>query len=118
MDPQQQFCRNRACRAYGRKGEGHVVIHSRAERRYRCKRCRRTFAETVGTAHAAVVSSGTAALHVALLALEVGPGDEVIVPAFTWVSTANVVECMGATPRFLPRSRVRNTTIRSASPSL
>jgi transposase-like protein len=50
MDPQQQFCRNRACRAYGRKGEGHVVIHSRAERRYRCRRCRRTFAETAGTA--------------------------------------------------------------------
>ena len=50
MDPQQQFCRNRACRAYGRKGEGHVVIHSRRERRYQCKRCRRTFAETVGTA--------------------------------------------------------------------
>src|SRR5215213_7224903 len=50
MDPQQQFCRNRACRAYGRKGEGHVVIPSRAERRYRCKRCRRTFAETAGTA--------------------------------------------------------------------
>src|SRR5215217_6101728 len=50
MDPEEQFCRNRACRAYGRKGEGHVVIHSRAERRYRCKRCRRTFAETAGTA--------------------------------------------------------------------
>ena len=50
MDPQQQFCRNRACWAYGRGGEGHVVIHSRAERRYRCKRCRRTVAETAGTA--------------------------------------------------------------------
>src|SRR5215213_7741759 len=50
MDPQQQFCRNWACRAYGRTGEGHVVIHSRAERRYQCKRCRRTFAETAGTA--------------------------------------------------------------------
>ena len=50
MDPQDHFCRNRACRAYGRAGEGHVVIHSRAERRYRCKRCRRTFAETAGTA--------------------------------------------------------------------
>ena len=50
MDPQDQFCRNRACRAYGRKGEGHVVIHSRAERRYQCTRCRRTFAETAGTA--------------------------------------------------------------------
>ena len=50
MDPQAQFCRNRACRAYGRKGDGHVVIHSRAERRYQCKRCRRTFAATAGTA--------------------------------------------------------------------
>jgi hypothetical protein len=50
MDPQQQFCRNRACWAYGRVGGGHVVIHSRVERRYRCKRCRRTFAETAGTA--------------------------------------------------------------------
>jgi hypothetical protein len=50
MDPQRQFCRNRACWAYGRRGEGHVVIHSRGERRYQCKRCRRTFVETAGTA--------------------------------------------------------------------
>ena len=53
-------------------------------------------AGAVGTAHAAVVSSGTAALHVALLALEVGPGDEVIVPAYTFPATANVVELCGA----------------------
>jgi perosamine synthetase len=50
----------------------------------------------VGTAHAAVVSSGTAALHLALLALEIGPGDEVIVPAYTFPATANVVELCGA----------------------
>jgi transposase-like protein len=50
MDPQRQFCRNLACRAYGRAGEGHIVIHGRAERRYRCKRCRRTFVEGAGTA--------------------------------------------------------------------
>ena len=50
MDPQDQCCRNQACRASGRKGEGHVVIHSRRERRYECKRCRRTCAETAGTA--------------------------------------------------------------------
>jgi transposase-like protein len=50
MDPQRQFCRNPACRAYGRAGEGHVVIHSRAERRYRCKRCRRTFVGAAGAA--------------------------------------------------------------------
>jgi perosamine synthetase len=52
-------------------------------------------AEAVGTAHAAVVSSGTAALHLALLALEIGPGDEVIVPAYTFPATANVVELCG-----------------------
>jgi perosamine synthetase len=53
-------------------------------------------AEAVGTAHAAVVSSGTAALHVALLALGIGPGDEVIVPAYTFPATGNVVELCGA----------------------
>jgi perosamine synthetase len=53
-------------------------------------------AGVVGTAHAAAVSSGTAALHVALLALEVGPGDEVIVPAYTFPATANAVELCGA----------------------
>jgi len=53
-------------------------------------------ARAVGTAHAAAVSSGTAALHLALLALEVGPGDEVIVPAYTFPATANVVELCGA----------------------
>src|ERR687898_3328989 len=50
MDPHRQFCHNRRCRAYGRLGEGHVVIHSQKERRYRCKRCGRTFSETQGTA--------------------------------------------------------------------
>jgi perosamine synthetase len=55
-----------------------------------------SIADAVGTAHAAVVSSGTAALHLALLALEIGPGDEVIVPAYTFPATANVVELCGA----------------------
>ena len=50
----------------------------------------------VGTAHAAAVSSGTAALHLALLALEIGVGDEVIVPAYTFPATANAVELCGA----------------------
>ncbi len=53
-------------------------------------------AEAFGTAHAAAVSSGTAALHLALLALGIGPGDEVIVPAYTFPATANVVELCGA----------------------
>lgn len=49
---------------------------------------------------AAATSSCTTALHLAVAALGLKPGDEVVVPAFTWVSTANVVEYMGATPRF------------------
>lgn len=53
-------------------------------------------AQAVGTAHAAAVSSGTAALHLALLAVEIGRGDEVIVPAYTFPATANAVELCSA----------------------
>jgi perosamine synthetase len=55
-------------------------------------------ASAAGTAHAAAVSSGTAALHVAVLALGIGPGDEVLVPAYTFPATANVVALAGAKP--------------------
>jgi perosamine synthetase len=48
------------------------------------------------TGHAVAVSSGTAALHLAVLALGIGPGDEVVVPAYTFPATANVVELAGA----------------------
>src|SRR3954454_3932702 len=48
----------------------------------------------------AATSSCTTALHIAVAALGLKPGDEVIVPAFAWVATANVVEYMGATPIF------------------
>jgi perosamine synthetase len=48
--------------------------------------------------HAVVVSSGTAALHLSVLALGIGPGDEVIVPAYTFPATANVVALAGASP--------------------
>lgn len=50
MNPHEQFCHNKECRAYARKGEGHIVIHSRKECRYQCKRCRHTFSQTTGTA--------------------------------------------------------------------
>jgi len=59
------------------------------------------FAERVGVAHAVALSSGTAALHLALLLVGVGPGDEVLVPSFTFVATANAVVYRGATPVFV-----------------
>lgn len=61
----------------------------------------RKLADFIGVDYAVCVSSGTAALHLALLSLGVGPGDEVIVPAFSFVATANVVELVGATPIFV-----------------
>ncbi len=61
----------------------------------------REFCETVGVPYAAALSSGTAALHLALLMLGVGPGDEVIISTFTFAATANAVMYMGATPVFI-----------------
>ncbi len=54
----------------------------------------------VGTPHAIAVSSGTAALHLACRAAGLGPGDEVIVPAFTFVASASAARYVGATPVF------------------
>ena len=59
------------------------------------------FAQRHRVDHALATTSCTTALHLALAALGVGPGDEVIVPAFTWVATANVVLYCGATPVFV-----------------
>ncbi|MEO8435206.1 MAG: DegT/DnrJ/EryC1/StrS family aminotransferase [Pyrinomonadaceae bacterium] len=65
------------------------------------ERFERAFADFCGVRHAVSCNSGTAALHVALLALGVGPGDEVIVPTLTFVATANAVTYCGARPRFV-----------------
>ena len=59
------------------------------------------FGERHQVKHALAVSNCTTALHLALLAVGVKPGDEVIVPAFTWVSTANAVVYCNATPIFV-----------------
>ena len=58
------------------------------------------FSAFSGSPYSAAVSSCNAALHIAMAALKLKPGDEVIVPALTWVSSANVVEYMGAKPVF------------------
>ena len=61
----------------------------------------KSFAEFCETKHALAVSNGTVALHLALLALDIQANDEVIVPSFTWVSTAAAVRYVGAKPVFI-----------------
>lgn len=60
-----------------------------------------SFAEAHDTAHCVAVSSGTDALYLGLLGLGVGPGDEVVVPANTFIATAEAVSHTGANPRFV-----------------
>ena len=56
------------------------------------------FAQHTGARHAAAVTSGTAALMCALMGAGIGPGDEVIVPAYTWIASASAVAMVGAIP--------------------
>lgn len=60
----------------------------------------RAFAERVGAEHAVAVSSCTTALHLSLVVLGVGPGDEVVVPSLSFIATANAVRYTGAQPVF------------------
>jgi pyridoxal phosphate-dependent aminotransferase EpsN len=62
-------------------------------------------AARVGVAHAAALSSGTAALHLALEMLGVGPGDEVLTSTFTFAATVNAIRYVGATPVFIDSDR-------------
>lgn len=59
------------------------------------------FAEFCGTRYAVATSNGTMALHLALLSIGIGPGDEVIVPTLTFIATANAVTYTGARPVFV-----------------
>ncbi len=65
----------------------------------------RKFAEYLGVRHAITTTSGTTALHLALVAAGVGPGDEVIIPAFTMIATAAAVCYTGAKPVFVETDR-------------
>ncbi len=69
----------------------HAMYHERFEK---------AFAEYVGTRHAVCLPSCTSAIHLALAALGVGEGDEVVVPDVTWIATAAPIEYVGATPVF------------------
>lgn len=69
------------------------------------RRFEREFAEWLGVKHAIAVSNGTVALHLALLALDVRPGDEVIIPNLTFASPANMAILAGARPVFVDVTR-------------
>src|SRR4051812_14444773 len=66
----------------------------------RVARFERAFAAYVGASHSVAVNSGTAALHLSLLAARIGEGDEVVTTPMTFCATANVIVHAGATPRF------------------
>jgi UDP-4-amino-4-deoxy-L-arabinose-oxoglutarate aminotransferase len=61
--------------------------------------------DITGAQYAVALSSATAGMHLLLKALDIGPGDEVITPSMTWVSTANQIELCGATPVFVDVNR-------------
>ena len=69
------------------------------------------FAEFLGVKHAVAVASGTAALHLACLALDLGPEDEVLCPALTFVATANAIRYTGARPSFVDISGPDNLNL-------
>lgn len=81
------------CAAVERVLRGGMLVHGEE-----CEAFEAELASYLGVSDVLVVSSGTAALHLALLALGIGPGDAVLVPDFTFPATANVVERVGARP--------------------
>jgi dTDP-4-amino-4,6-dideoxygalactose transaminase len=72
------------------------------------------FAAFIGSKHAVAVANGTAALHLAYLALELSPGDEVIQPAINFVAAANMTVATGATPVFADIIGIEEPTIEPA----
>jgi UDP-4-amino-4-deoxy-L-arabinose-oxoglutarate aminotransferase len=71
----------------------------------KCAELETEFAKRTGCAHAIALSSATAGMHLMLTALGIGPGDEVITPSLTWVSTVNMITLAGATPVFVDVDR-------------
>lgn len=71
----------------------------------KCQALEDAFCAAFGARHAIAVSSATAGMHVALMGLGIEPGDEVITPSQTWVSTVNIITLLGATPVFVDVDR-------------
>ncbi len=67
----------------------------------RCAELEEGFRQRLGVRHAIAAASATGAMHLYLHALGIGPGDEVITPSLTWVSTVNLIRLVGATPVFV-----------------
>lgn len=83
------------------------------------KKFEELFAKKHGVKYAVATSSGTTALHLMLLAAGIGKGDEVLVPSFTWVSTANVVQMCGAIPILIDIDlKTFNTSIQNILPKI
>jgi dTDP-4-amino-4,6-dideoxygalactose transaminase len=78
-------------------------------------RFEKAFAEYIGVPYCFAVCNGTAALHLAVAALDIGPGDEVICPSLTFVATANAIIYSGATPVFTDITGKNDLNISSAS---
>jgi dTDP-4-amino-4,6-dideoxygalactose transaminase len=79
----------------------------------------RRFAERVGAEHGVAVSSCTTALHLCLHLLGIGPGDEVVVPSFSFIATANCAVYVGATPVFADvEPEDGNLSVRTVEPAL
>ena len=78
-----------------------VLEHTRFVMGPEIEELEQALAARVSVAHAITTASGTAALELSLRALEIGPGDEVIVPTFTFVASAEVIRLVGATPVFV-----------------
>jgi UDP-4-amino-4-deoxy-L-arabinose-oxoglutarate aminotransferase len=71
----------------------------------RCAELEAGFSKLTGAPHSVALSSATAGMHLMLKALDVGPGDEVITPSMTWVSTVNLITLAGARPVFVDVDR-------------
>lgn len=85
----------------------------------RVARFERAFADRIGAGHGVAVSSCTTGLHLMLHLLGIGPGDEVVVPSFSFIATANAVRYVGATPVFADvDARTGNLTAATVEPVL